>query len=201
MYLSPTTSETVLSHGDVFGILESPRTKRNITGWIEKGFYWAYDNDAFTGFDEDAWLEGLDRHEQFRSSCVFIVCPDYLGDKVKTLERFEKYYPVIEDWPVAFVTQDGTTSKDLPWEHITAVFVGGTDKHKLGAEAGAIIREAEIRQKWIHVGRVNSKKRMMKFWRANSWDGTTLAFEPSGADKIARTVRQIRTMQKQEELL
>ena len=58
------------------------------------------------------------------------------------------------------------------------LFVGGTDKHKL-TESWPFILAAKECGKWVHVGRINSAKRMQMFAQADSADGTMLVREPS----------------------
>jgi len=81
-------------------------------------------------------------------------------------------------YPVAFVTQDGLRMEDVPWDDFDVLFVGGSDEHKLRESWPFIYRAKEL-GKWVHVGRVNSEKRMRMFWMADSVDGTTLKMEPS----------------------
>ena len=60
------------------------------------------------------------------------------------------------------------------------LFIGGTDEFKLGPDAEAIGREAKDRGKWLHMGRVNSIKRLRiaKRMGCDSVDGTYLSFGP-----------------------
>jgi hypothetical protein len=118
--------------------------------------------------------------QPYTSTCIAAVCPDVVGDAAATLQRFAEYAPVIREhgYPVAFVTQDGLRMIDVPWSDIDVLFVGGTDKHKL-LESMPFILEAKRLDKWVHVGRVNSVRRMEQFSVADSCDGTTLSIEPS----------------------
>ena len=88
-------------------------------------------------------------------------------------------------FPVAFVSQDGITTEIAPWDYIDVLFVGGTDDHKLGNEAGIMIAEALDRQKRVHIGRVNSPSRIKKFWMADSVDGTHLTKETGDNRELA----------------
>jgi hypothetical protein len=103
-----------------------------------------------------------------------------VGDAAATLTRFWQYAPVIREhgYKIAFVTQDGLTMDAVPWDEFDVLFIGGTDTHKLH-EAWPFIAEAKRRGVWVHVGRVNSAKRISMFSMADSCDGTTLAIEPS----------------------
>lgn len=117
-----------------------------------------------------------------REGCLFATAPDVVGDSVQSLARSLPFLPVIRDlgYPVALVTQDGMQPDEVPWLEIDWLFIGGTDRHKLGSEGKALDAAAKGHGKMIHVGRVNSKKRFLAFAAlgANTVDGTFLAFAP-----------------------
>ena len=74
--------------------------------------------------------------------------------------------------------QDGIPGPEaVPWDQIEAVFVGGSTEFKLGELAREIVGEATARGKWIHVGRVNSLRRIAyaKSIGANSIDGSSFS--------------------------
>ena len=195
IYLSPSSAPQVIDNLDAFGFLESPRTGLRLS--VIEGAWWAMDNDAFNGrLDKPAWERALREHHPYRERCLFVVVPDVVYQATATLEQFTYYAPILHDagFPVALATQNGMTPEMVPWDSLDAIFIGGDDKHKLGNEAGALMVEARQRGKWVHVGRVNSTARLLKFWRADSWDGTTISREPQAAVKIARVVREIRQL-------
>ena len=139
------------------------------------------DNGAFSDkWSEASWLDALQRWQPYTATCIAAVCPDVVGDAAATLQRFRQYAPVIREYgyPVAFVTQDGLRMQDVPWDDFAVLFIGGTDNHKLN-ESMPFIMEGKRRGKWVHVGRVNSARRIAQFWMADSADGTILAREPS----------------------
>ncbi len=80
-------------------------------------------------------------------------------------------------WPLAYVLQDGETVDGVPWDYIKAVFIGGTNKFKLGKESLSLAAEAKGRGKWVHMGRVNSPSRLHSAIYANvdSIDGTGIS--------------------------
>ena len=148
---------------------------------IVAGYRWMLDNGAFSDkWTGAAWLAALAKWQPYTGTCIAAVCPDVVGDAAATLERFVKYAPVIREYgyPVAFVTQDGLTLDAVPWAEFDVLFVGGTDQHKL-RESWSFISEAKRLGKWVHVGRVNSARRLEQFSMADSADGTQLAIEPS----------------------
>lgn len=156
------------------GVLCSPRNTYgdNITTWR-----WAADNDAYSDWDEGRYRAMLDRIRG-RSGCLFVTAPDVVADANATLKQFWHWYYEIQDFPVAFVLQDGVRSVDVPWGVIDAVFIGGTDTFKMGDYAARIVREAKDLGKWVHMGRVNGHRRLMyaKAIGCHSVDGTSFSW-------------------------
>ena len=123
------------------------------------------------------WLEKLDR-----KNCLFAAAPDVVGCAVGTRKRGYPMLPKIRNlgFKAAFIVQDGETAEEIKWDQLDAIFVGGTTRWKLSQAAAAIVAEAKRRGKWVHMGRVNSFKRMRLAAAigCDSVDGTYLAFEP-----------------------
>ena len=143
------------------------------------------------------WLNKLDR-----KSCLFATAPDVVGDAEKTRERSYPMLPKIRSlgFKAAFVIQDGETPDHILWDELDAIFVGGSTSWKLGPEAADIVSEAKKRNKWVHMGRVNSFKRMRLAAAigCDSVDGTHVAFAP---DKNREEVKQWIKELKQQPLL
>lgn len=143
------------------------------------------------------WLNKLDR-----KSCLFATAPDVVGDAEKTRERSYPMLPKIRSlgFKAAFVIQDGETPDNILWNELDAIFVGGSTAWKLGPEAADIVSEAKRRNKWVHMGRVNSFKRMRLAAAigCDSVDGTHVAFAP---DKNREEVKQWIKELKQQPLL
>lgn len=147
------------------------------------GAIWAADNGCFSDtrpFDADRWLAWLDR--QPRTDCLFAVVPDVVGDHEATVERWALYADTVRGlgFRPAFVLQDGCTPDEIPAD-TDCVFVGGSTDWKLSPASVACMRAAKARGCWVHVGRVNSLRRLR--WCADlgvvdSVDGTFLAFGP-----------------------
>lgn len=137
-------------------------------------------------------------------ACLFVTVPDVLrwvtledgrripiGDAEATLARYAGLVDVVRGagLPAALVAQDGLDfdadgvyagAERVAWEDIDAVFVGGSDDYKLGEDAARLCREARRRGLWVHVGRVNSRKRAaIVADYVDSVDGTLLAFGPA----------------------
>jgi hypothetical protein len=80
----------------------------------------------------------------------------------------------------ALVAQDGFENLAIEWGAFDALFIGGSTAWKLSAAAADAMGEARRRGKWVHVGRVNSGRRLraVDAMGANSVDGTYLRFGP-----------------------
>lgn len=139
-------------------------------------WYWACDNGAFSGFDEKAFVDMLERAAA-TGGCKWVAAPDVVGDAVETLELFTAWHHDITEGyglPIALVAQDGLTFRHVPWGLLDCLFVGGTTEWKLGVEARLLVREAKARGKLVHMGRVNSHRRLRlaKSWGVDSVDGS-----------------------------
>jgi hypothetical protein len=149
----------------------------------DTGHVWCADNGAFSDkFNEAKWWRFLTTNAVAASTCAFATAPDVVGDAAATLERSLPWLPKIRalGYPAAFVAQDGIESLPIPWDEFDCLFIGGTDEFKLGPHASRVAAEAEARGKWVHMGRVNSKRRF-DYARAigcDSADGTKLVFGP-----------------------
>ena len=76
------------------------------------------------------------------------------------------------------------------------VLIGGDTDWKTSSEARDVAREAQLRGKWVHVGRVNSWKRIDRVasWDVDSVDGTFLRFGPdTNGARLARWLHRLDT--------
>jgi len=122
---------------------------------------WAVDNGAYSGFDEKKFVRYLKRVQDI-SGCIWVAAPDVVGDGIATLKLFRQWAPRIHAWgfPVAFVSQDGSLQYELPWDDFECLFIGGTTEWKLGGIVREQARVAKYKGKLLHMGRVNSRKRL-----------------------------------------
>ena len=162
-------------------------------GWIDtpdqcnqggrpNGVVWIADNGCFgkKAFDEGRWFAWLQTHADI-DRCMFATAPDVVGDHQATLKRSAPWLPKIRQlgYPAAFVAQDGAEVATMPWPDFDALFIGGTDEFKMSQTAIDIAAEAKRRGMWVHVGRVNSRQRYLRFSSiADSADGTFILFGP-----------------------
>lgn len=177
LILVHTAHPQALEHaGPGFGRLLSPRQFSRAYDTAEAGIPWAADNDCFQRLDADAYKRMLDAIYGL-PGCKFVVAPDVVGDWQRTRELFEEWYVALSAaWlPMGYVAQDGQPSEEVPWASIDSLFIGGSTAYKLSAEAERLGREARTRGLWLHMGRVNSRKRF-DYARAigcQSVDGTS----------------------------
>jgi hypothetical protein len=150
---------------------------------IPAGAVWAADNGCFgNGYPGDveylAWLAVRPRVRH----CVFAVAPDVPFDMPATLKRSRPFLPVIRamGYRAALAAQNGAENTDLPWDDFDVLFIGGDTLWKLSPAAAWLTREARTRGKHVHMGRVNSLRRLRLAWGmgCDSADGTYLAFGP-----------------------
>ena len=170
-----------------------------------QGRVWAADNGAFSGFDEPAFVRMLRRLREGMVSGVvprplFVAAPDAVGDASETSRLFSRWEPLLhaDGWPVALVAQDGLRAADIPWSSLEAVFIGGTTGYKLGRDAAVIAETARASGKWVHMGRVNTVRRMRRAHAigCGSVDGSsfsrwpsTLLFADAACAELSRTGR------------
>ena len=124
------------------------------------GVPWAADNGAFAGFNETAWRSMLHAVAGVHG-CLFCVAPDVVGDAQATQEMWSVYRVDIANagLPAAWVAQDGANADSIP-DDAAAVFIGGTNEFKFSIAAIEIVRAAKESGRWVHVGRVNSFRRL-----------------------------------------
>lgn len=184
MYFIPGAAEKMKFPSN-FGAIVSPSAHDSGSARkrIKAGWKWICDNGAFTGkFDESRFFAFLERFSEYKSQCVCAVAPDVVGDAQKTLALFPRYASRIHalGYRVGFVAQDGQEEFPFPL-NFDVLFVGGTSRWKLGDAATSCIKRAQALGKWVHVGRVNTRKRIQHFalLKVNSVDGTHIIFKPT----------------------
>jgi len=125
--------------------------------------------------------DGADLCDPESSSCLFAAGPDVVADARATLRRsYMLAWIRHAGFPAALVAQDGLEDLTVPWDDFDALFIGGSTTWKLGPAARDLAREASQRGKWVHMGRVNSFKRLQyaDSIGCDSADGTYLTYAP-----------------------
>lgn len=179
-----------MAEGKHLGFIATPRQGNRLPA----GSWWIADNGMGPGragvikgqagkgaVTADELLRWLARYTpEERSRCLFATAPDVVGDAAATAERSGPLLAPIRalGFPVAYVLQDGQEDVPVPWDRIDAVFVGGSTEFKLGPIAAELCREAKRRGLWVHMGRVNSFKRLRyaASVSCDSADGTYLVY-------------------------
>ena len=157
------------------GWLHTPRNRMSFQT-LDKFAYklpMSADNSAFINFDERLYLNFINRIPT-PTTLDWITAPDVVANAQATLESFEQWLERLEHLSLAFVAQDGAECMDLPWQHFTCLFIGGSTDWKLSCAAADLVAEAKRRGKTTHMGRVNSNRRLSHAYQigCDSIDGT-----------------------------
>ncbi len=167
---------------DTVSVITTPG-HQSIPLGICAGRPWALDNEMFVGkYDFQTFYPYLERLKPYEAQCLFVACPDEVGDARLTLLNFRELcdWFLDRDWPLAFVAQNG--QEDLPfpspdlWQYL---FIAGDTEWKCGSGATACIARAHALGKPIHLGRVNSWQRFAHFLRLGvaSVDGSCIRYQ------------------------
>jgi hypothetical protein len=187
---STPSSRAARQEGIGIGAIDTPAQGNKIPA----NTWWIGDNGCFgKGYPGDlAWLRWLDRHPADRDLCLFVTLPDVVGDAWATEARSRPFIKAVREmaYSPALVAQNGAElstwdcwgsgPSDDPNDSIDGLFIGGDTAWKLGAEAANLAAVASSVGKWVHMGRVNSRRRV-NFAReigCTSVDGTYLTYGP-----------------------
>lgn len=170
----------------VLGQMVTPDTGNRVV----PGVPWALDNGCFAAqWTSETWLATLDKHKD-TPGCLFAVVPDVVADAEATDVLWHRWAPAVSrrGYRCAYVAQNGC--RRLP--STEAVFLGGDTAWKMGFEARDIAAAAKRSGCWLHMGRVNSLRRLRyaASLGCDSVDGTFLAFGPDV--NLPRLVRYLR---------
>ena len=145
---------------------------------------WAADNGRFSKpekYSDEKYLAWLAKMPA--ASCLFATAPDVVGDAAATLALSAPMFVRIRaaGYHPALVAQDGLESLPVPWDDFDTLFIGGTTDWKLSTAAAELVAEAKRHDKWVHMGRVNSlrRMRMADAIGCDSADGTVLKHDLS----------------------
>lgn len=162
-------------------------------GRLVNGAQWALDNGCFSDrWDMDHWSDTLERYQDQARSCLWAVVPDVVNDAEATDVLWARWWsaPMRRGYRCAYVAQPGV--RYIP-AGASAVFLGGSADWKYSAEARAVAALAKRMRKWLHMGRVNSLRRL-RYAAAigcDSVDGTFLAYAPdANLPRLLRYLRQ-----------
>jgi uncharacterized PurR-regulated membrane protein YhhQ (DUF165 family) len=191
LYLSGVVKPMPRIHPQM-GVIITPAHGNRVDLALE-GQSWAADNgcysqgDAFRLGRYIVWLE--EKVAPWRASCLFATAPDVVGDHAATWKRSAPILPIIRalGYRAAFVAQNGIDPSALDWEAFDVLFLGGDTPWKLSQGTRHLVADAKAQGKWVHMGRVNSLKRLQRatLWNCDSADGTYVRFRP---DRYIRDV-------------
>ena len=156
------------------GWMNSPRHMYSIDTLREIGCRsMCLDNAAYSNWSESHYLKMLDRWADAIIPVEWVTVPDVVGNAKATQNLFEEWYHRIS-LPRAFVAQDGAEDLELPFNDFKCLFIGGTTVWKLSQSAVDVVKEAKHQCKVVHMGRVNSQKRLRYAYQlgCDSIDGT-----------------------------
>lgn len=158
--------------------------------WVREHSYLANTTEFFVCPDRIDWFPVSDKDGKpvFDKKGRREVFP--VGDALGTLEWATTYIPIMraiateEGWPgrlpIALVAGDGMEDLTdlIPWDDIDWIFLGGSTDWKIGYGAERVCKEARVRDKKIHMGRVSSMERMLiaNGFGCDTADGTYLRF-------------------------
>ena len=95
---------------------------------------------------------------------MFVSVPDAVADSRTTARLWGVWAHAVRrrGLPLAFVAQNDCYRPGMspPWYEFEAVFIGGDTAWKLGPEARRIVRICKEQGKHVHMGRVNSRRRL-----------------------------------------
>jgi hypothetical protein len=191
-----------MAHAGSLGHLLTPANGNSVSSVVQTGLPWAIDNGCFSGFDSAAFYRLLNR-ACGKPGCLWVVCPYFVAKAKETLDLFWEHCEEIRrrGFAVAFVGQDGQEDLEVPWAEIDCFFVGGSTRWKLSAAADSLCQEAKRQGKAIHVGRVNSSRRMESAFlmHADSIDGSSASM--FGNKYIHKYLRRIQQIKEQQQLI
>jgi len=202
MLLLVSGATTTVARHPSLGVMVGPRDGASLQTVAATGRPWAADNDCFQQLDVDAYWRLLRRlHHADRSRFLWVTVPDVVADAGATLDRWSEWFPQVDDLglPAAFAGQDGIEDRadEIPWEDMRCLFIGGSTGWKLSHAAAGLVAEARRRRKWVHVGRVNTRRRVrdIAWMGADSFDGRSFSAWPD--EKIPRALRWMRDVKRQ----
>ena len=174
--IKETIQKRLLLHN--VGLMLTPNSQRSVPSDV---WQYAADNGCFANnWEESKWLRWLETINP--NKALFASVPDVVGDYVSTLLLWEIHADRVKrmGFKIAFVLQDGIQFKDIPIESADAFFIGGSTAWKLSESTKKLVTQIKEYDKWVHMGRVNSYRRLQiaRDMGCDSTDGTYTAFAP-----------------------
>lgn len=180
------------------GHLLTPKNGNRVDTILETGLPWACDNGAFSGFDAGEFRLFLGKISGKRQA-LFVAIPDVVGDARETVKMFGEWRDEVAatGHPVAFVLQDGQEDLELP--DADCYFIGGSTRFKLSETAMGLAQDGKRRGAWVHIGRVNSERRIRiaAEMGCDSFDGGSMAmFGDAYIERFCKFAERVQVQQR-----
>lgn len=163
-----------------------------LTGYKKCEDVFGVDNGAFSGMTPKK-LQGftrlLARYYEHRDKCLFVAIPDKVADHKQTLIMWDEFHHVADGYNKSFVVQDGFDG----WpSNADSLFIGGSTEFKDSDECGQIVLSAIKNNMHVHVGRVNTYDRFIKFHMlgANTCDGSGISMYDHMIEKLYELLKE-----------
>ena len=147
------------------GMFKTPLSGYGFPRLQKIGMPLALDNGCYSGFDKRKFSKMLSDAKSFQGNLMWVACPDVVGDAIATNALFQEWREALTDFRVAYVGQDGAEDLDVPFDAFDCLFIGGSTDWKLSESARRSDRPCQQLEKTVHVGRVNSEKRLKYCYR------------------------------------
>jgi hypothetical protein len=146
---------------EYIGMMSTPFTGNTIMHAVNHDAVWCLDNGCFNRYEPQSIVRMLERWQGLKG-CKFAVVPDVVCNHDETMLLFRAWIGTYTrlGYPAAFVLQNGVTPDSVPYGSIAAVFIGGDDQFKYNDTVREIVKRAKQRGLWVHMGRVNSARRI-----------------------------------------
>ncbi|KAF2774868.1 hypothetical protein [Streptomyces sp. OM5714] len=170
---------------------------------IPPGALYACDNGKFgKGWPgEQAWFAWLTAtvNRYGRGRCLWAVAPDVPMEAAATLAESLPWLEPIRALGIlaAFAAQDGSEHGLIPWDAIDVLFLADGTEGETSPAAHRLAVESRERRLAIHMGRVNSRRRLRiaQAFGCASCDGTYLAFGPdTNLPRLLAWMNELRTI-------
>ena len=146
-------------YADYIGWFNTPMSCYSFQRLKDTGLLIACDNGCFNGLNVKRFNSMLMKAEKSNATIQWVAVPDVVGDAQETHNLFQEWNTSIQ-FPLAYVLQDGVENVEIPFDDIVCLFIGGTTEFKLSKTARDVVRTGQRLGKWIHMGRVNTDKRL-----------------------------------------